>query len=206
MTPGSPAGIAIYAALWASFALGHSLLASRHLRTVTIRWFGPGERLAYNLVAVVHLAVVLALGRAVMGGDALFDLPLAARVAMWTIEATSLVGVIAVLRTYDLGRLSGMTQWRTRAPDALDAPGDRLITTGLHRYVRHPLYTAVIVLVWSAAISPFGLATAVCTTAYLLVGSHFEERKLIAVHGEAYCVYRTQVPRIVPAIFGNRLV
>ena len=52
-----------YGALWMSFALFHSLLASRPVRRAIIDRIGSAERLVYNLMAVLHLGVLLLGGR-----------------------------------------------------------------------------------------------------------------------------------------------
>ena len=43
-----------------------------------------------------------------------------------------------------------------------------------------------------------GLATAVWGSAYLVIGTAFEERKLRRLYGQAYEDYRARVPAFVP--------
>jgi len=54
----------------------------------------------------------------------------------------------------------------------------------LHRFVRHPLYSAAFLILWGSV--------------YLVVGSHFEERFLERLYGDAYADYRRRVPAFVP--------
>ncbi len=188
----------LYAALWMSFAIGHSVLASRPTRRLVIALVGASERLMFNTVAIVHLTIVLAAGHALFANAPGFDLPPFVRVDLAGLQVCGAIGLVVVLRSYDLGRFGGLTQWRTRAPDSLVAPDGALVTAGLHAYVRHPLYTASIVLLLGGATSPFGLATAAFGTAYLVVGLRFEERKLLAVYGAPYQRYRERVPALLP--------
>jgi protein-S-isoprenylcysteine O-methyltransferase Ste14 len=42
------------------------------------------------------------------------------------------------------------------------------------------------------------LVSAIAITLYFAIGSWFEERKLIAIHGDAYRRYRDKVPALLP--------
>ena len=177
MTTAEAIATLLYGAGWLSFALGHSLLAGERLK----KWFGAGYRLGFNVIAIVHGAVIC------VGGWMLFDgaatpsmapMALAVHVAGWT-------GMGIALRDYDLGRFFGWAQIRAaRAGEVWDQP-EPLSTRGLHRYVRHPLYVFAFMVLWSAAGNPFGLATALWASLYLVVGSKIEERRLLTRYGEA---------------------
>ena len=81
-------------------------------------------------------------------------------------------------------------------------PGDRsaeLVTGGLYRYVRHPLYTAGLVFLWfSPEMSINLLALFVGLSAYLVIGALFEERKLVRQYGQVYLDYRRVTPMLIP--------
>ena len=77
-------------------------------------------------------------------------------------------------------------------------PDEGLRIDGLHRYVRHPLYSGLFLMLWGHAQTEFALATAFWGSVYLVIGTLFEERRLIARYGQAYAAYRSRVPAFVP--------
>jgi protein-S-isoprenylcysteine O-methyltransferase Ste14 len=69
---------------------------------------------------------------------------------------------------------------------------------GLHRFVRHPLYTGVFLILWGRVDGDFELATAVWGSLYLLIGTWFEERRLVKLYDGSYVDYRRRVPAFIP--------
>lgn len=192
-------GQLLYALAWVSFGALHSLLAHPPIRRRMEAMCGSATRLTYNVIATVHIAGVLLLGRVVVpAGD--FALPGWARAGLWIMAAAGALVLAAGLREYDLSRFGGTHQLRhgTAAEPEPDAGGEPLVTRGLHRYVRHPLYSGGMLLLWGLAQSPLGVATAAWGTLYFLIGTWFEERKLLTVHGAAYRDYRRHVPAFIP--------
>jgi protein-S-isoprenylcysteine O-methyltransferase Ste14 len=188
----------IYAVAWLTFGAGHSLLAGETLKRRLHALFGAYYRLCYNIFAVVHLALVWLVGawafRGLDGydlGSSLGPVPIVVNLAGWLVM---LVG----LRGYDLGRLGGTRQIRNHLK-GIDEPEDEpLRLDGLHGYVRHPLYSAGFLILWGRVSDEFSLATAVWGSLYLLIGSGFEERRLLRLYGTAYADYRARVPAFVP--------
>jgi len=184
---------ALYAALWVSFGLGHSLFANAAVkRRVPLgRWY----RLTYNAIATVHIAVVMGVGWVLLGTAPPFAVPwpLTALQLLMAALGTGLLVLFSMF--YDMGRLAGFRQIREPA-----APEDEpLRLDGPHRYLRHPLYAAGLILLWGLALSPYGLATALWGSLYFLLGSLSEERRLLARYGEAYAAYRRRIPGFIPA-------
>jgi protein-S-isoprenylcysteine O-methyltransferase Ste14 len=76
-----------------------------------------------------------------------------------------------------------------------------LLITGIHRYVRHPLYLGTFAFIWgSFVIRPYlsVLIANIIITVYTLIGIKLEEDKLIAEYGESYNQYRKNVSRLLP--------
>ncbi len=183
-----------YALAWLSFGLLHSVLAARSVKDGIGRALGRYYRLAYNGFAVLHLGAVWGFGRHVFRDAPPLGLPDALQFAGDAAFVAGLVVLAAGVRDYDGGRFLGLTQ--LRAPDA---PEDEpLRIGGLHRYVRHPLYSGAFLVLWGHAQTEFALATAVWGSLYLLIGTKFEERRLVALYGTAYSAYRKRVPAFIP--------
>jgi protein-S-isoprenylcysteine O-methyltransferase Ste14 len=99
---------------------------------------------------------------------------------------------IAVLQT-DLLSFVGLRQFGKE-----EKPGS-LVTGGLYRSVRHPLYTFSLLILWlspSMSINMFVVYTAL--TIYVLIGIMFEERKLLREFGRAYADYKASTPMLLP--------
>ena len=80
--------------------------------------------------------------------------------------------------------------------------GNRLIITGIHRHVRHPLYAGTFLFIWGLFIfMPFAslLISNFIITCYTLIGIRFEEQKLLREFGRPYEEYKKQVPKIIPS-------
>ncbi len=184
-----------YLALWAGFGATHSLLAGARGRGWLARWAGAGDRLAYNLIALVQLGVVLGYARAVLPAIP-FAEPPALLVAQWGALAAGALVVAGAGRGYDLARFVGLAQLRA-GPEAASG-AEPLVTGGWNARVRHPLYLGLLLRVWGAAWDLRAVVTAGCVTAYVLIGIRFEERKLGRLYGPAYAAYRARVPMLLP--------
>ena len=75
--------------------------------------------------------------------------------------------------------------------------------TGLHKYVRHPLYFGTLLFVWGLFLlmpSVSNLIAIIVLTIYVFIGIHLEEQKLVLEYGEEYEQYSKKVPKLIPKI------
>ena len=119
----------------------------------------------------------------------------------WSRRALSVLAVAVfvwsavALKGFDplgLGPIRAHLRGRTSRPP-------RFAARGPYRWVRHPLYACVIVLIWSAPdLTADRLLFDVLWTIWICAGTVWEERDLVAEFGETYEQYRRRVPMLFP--------
>jgi protein-S-isoprenylcysteine O-methyltransferase Ste14 len=76
---------------------------------------------------------------------------------------------------------------------------EQLCVLGPYRYIRNPLMTCLLVVLWGQPILPPTLALlSGGLSAYIAVGLVYEERNLARRFGPAYVAYRSRVPALLP--------
>lgn len=189
----------IYAVSWLIFAFLHSILARQFVQIRLESFLGSYYRLTYNLVAAIKLSIVFYIGKIYLSHTR-FTL-IEDNIAVIAVAGLQLLGfivLIVALMVYDIGRFSGITQIMT-AEKVSSLSNEPLQRRGLNRWVRHPLYTGAFLILWGGAISSFGLWTAVFGTLYLIIGTSFEEHKLVQIYGDEYLRYQQEVPKYFPS-------
>lgn len=175
------------------FALTHSLMAAAWVKHAVIpRLFSAQQyRLAYSIVSLLFAALWL------MFIHALPDRPLyhIDGLLLYLLVGLQLVGGIAALaafRPIDAMAFVGLRRQKNNI--------DPFIVSGIYRHVRHPMYSGVmLMLLASPDQSINGLNMALAASLYFLIGSVFEERRMIDQHPE-YAAYRQRVPAFIPRL------
>jgi methanethiol S-methyltransferase len=190
---GGAAAVAFDAALFALFAVHHSLFA----RDFAKRLFGslaPHEvRSVYVYAASILLILVCAAWRPIGG-----ELYRASGVGAAALVAVQLGGLWVTARAVakiDPLELAGIR------PETIRKEG--LQTSGVYRWVRHPIYFGWVLAVFGTPhMTGDRLAFAVVSTLYLMAAVPFEERSLRRTFGDDYARYVRAVRwRIIPFIY-----
>ena len=120
----------------------------------------------------------------------------------WLLLVVSIGLVTAGLR---LLRTIGELDAQKRDPALLGLEKtSRLVTIGLYRYIRHPLYSSLFFLAWGIFFkSPTLLdaALALLCTIFLIATARVEERENIAFFGAEYTDYMKRTRMLIPYIF-----
>ena len=78
-----------------------------------------------------------------------------------------------------------------------------LVTTGIYHYIRHPLYSSLLFLVWGIFFkSPtwFGTLLAIAATSFLIATAKADEVECIRFFGPAYEAYMKQTKMFLPLL------
>ena len=141
-------------------------------------------RLAYNIFAVISFLPILYL-MATLPNKLVYEVPSPWNLVMFGGQLLSALLLVAAFLQTDSLSFVGLRQlFEEEKPGAL-------VTRGLYRMVRHPLYTFSLLFIWlTPSVSQNSLTVYIGSTLYILIGVYFEERKLLREFGESYAVYK----------------
>jgi protein-S-isoprenylcysteine O-methyltransferase Ste14 len=99
---------------------------------------------------------------------------------------------LAVWARLHLGRNWGMPMTQRAEPE--------LVTSGPYRFVRHPIYSGLLIAILGTALvnNLLGLIVVAALIAYFYYSGVIEERNLVATFPEAYPEYRSRTKMLIP--------
>ena len=185
---------------WTAFGTMHSVLVSPTVANWIKQRGGVAAvyyRLTYNVVSIVGLIPILWFSASIHVSPIL----------QWVWPYTLIQYVCWVLgififalgmREYDGREFVGIRQVAAYRAGSRNVSPPVLTISGIHRVVRHPWYVALLLLLWARDVSAVTLVTNATLTAYLFVGTYFEERKLVTEFGDGYRRYQKDVSMFFP--------
>ena len=186
------------------FAVQHSVMARPGVKALLRRRVPAAlERTTYVLATDVCLVLLLALWQP--WGGSVWHVSGVGADLLWAFCAAGWVLAVAATFAVDHLELTGLRQAGWARPRTSTGDGE-LHVGGMYAVVRHPLMTGLVVAFWATPeMGASHLLFAVAATAYIAVGTRFEERDLRRTFGSAYDAYAARVPALVPGLTVGRL-
>jgi methanethiol S-methyltransferase len=183
--------------LWVLFYFFHSFFASLNIKRKFKALMGRyyiWYRLLYSIFATVHFLVIFVYSATLIEQSMLNPSPLLTYIG-YMLAGLGTIVLVKSFKHFSNLKFVGLT-----LHDDLKEK-ERLITKGIHEYIRHPIYTGLILIFTGYFFyqpSPSSMIHLMILLAYLPIGIHFEEKKLIAAYGEDYRDYKKTVPALFP--------
>ena len=186
--------------LWTAWCALHSALISVSVTESLRRRFPTGfryYRIFFNLFSVATLLPVAAYTHT------LSSEPIIAWQGPWRIVPVllgiaALIFLVAGALRYDLRQFVGLRQLKGENTCSVLSDDCSLDTGGVLSVVRHPWYSAGILIVWARPLDPAAILTNLVICGYFVVGAILEERKLKRLFGSQYADYQQRVSMLLP--------
>ena len=188
--------------LWIVYYTLHSVLATTSVKEyfkIKLGKYFRYYRLGYSIFALMGLIAIL-LYQYSFASPALIHSVAVKYISAIFLVLPGLVIMLISIKKYFL-LLSGVRSIFT--PVATP----ELKVNGIHKYVRHPLYSGTILFVCGLFfIFPMlsNLIAAVLLILYVLTGIIFEEKKLVKEFGNTYINYMSDVPKLIPDFWKSK--
>lgn len=190
----------IVALMWSMFGIIHSFLISFRFSNWANRIMGryfSFYRLLYNLFSLTLFVIILSFTRNLDSKLAIqFSFPW--RIIQSLFLLASSVVLIWAFLSYDSLEFIGVRQIIDHSKKNDVAHPKTITKKGLLGIVRHPMYLATILFMWSLDSTRVDVLTHIVLTLYILVGIILEERKLVKQFGSEYIEYQKVVPALIP--------
>jgi len=190
--------------LWVVFYFLHSFLITAKTKNTIQKQLNNKYRfyrLSYNIFSTIAFLLILWYA-ATIPVNYLFDKNAFTNYAGLFLAVFGVIIGKRGFKPYDTKEFLGIQQ--IKHPEAMQNPGENnLKTEGMLSKVRHPLYSATILLFvgfWLFAPSIANTITVVSALLYLIVGITLEEKKLVNEFGQQYIDYKKRVPMLIPKI------
>ncbi len=190
----------ILSLIWGIYFALHSVLASNVVKSYfksRFPSFYTYYRILYNLIAL-FLLIPIHLFQKSISPIILFNNGVLVRVLGGGVMLMGMVLGLLAFRNYSGKEFIGLDFQNNN----VGLKRGNLNVSGLNHYVRHPLYFATLLMVWGYFIiwpTLMVLVIACVISVYLVVGTKFEEKKLIAEFGDQYIQYKKRVPMLIPS-------
>lgn len=194
--------ITTFVSCFIAFAFIHSLLATDYIKKWAEKILNERfrfYRLIYNIISFITAAPAFWIwATSSSSTPMLYSVP------------ELLFPITIILRLLSLGLLA----YATLQTDMLEFAGLRqkggkgmLLTGGAYGIVRHPFYTAGIILIFTKTeMTLLDFTVAALVSIYFIVGAFMEERRLVSAFGDEYGKYKQNVSMFIPVKWFGRKI
>lgn len=188
--------------IWTGFGVVHSALISLKFtnwaKRVIVKYFAF-YRLGYNLLSIVLFIILFSITKT-LDSELVINFIPPSTILQRLLLITSGVMMIWAFLSYDVLEFAGIRQIINIGNKRGSAQPQIITKNGLLGIVRHPMYLATIVFMWSLDSTRVDVLVHLILTIYIIIGIRLEERKLIRKFGSAYIEYQRDVPALIPFI------
>ncbi len=191
----------IIALLWTGYCALHSFLISiwfTNLMKYSLKEYYAFYRLFYNVVSLA-LFIPLYLYTIQTKSEVIITYSLPFTIIRYVLMSIAiLISLKAFFFDYDYLTFFGIRQmFEFGKKKSLDYSGG-IRKEGLLGIIRHPLYFGVLLFIWCQTFRMTDIVVNVVLTAYIIIGTRLEEKKLVLEFGDAYTKYQQEVPMLIP--------
>ena len=178
---------------WIIYCLLHSVFASQWFKQKAAKWMGKNfkyYRFFYSVFATISFFAIVIYHFSIET-KRIFSPGIGLQITGGILVITGLV--VMALYIFNTG-----LRWLI-----IHDKEQKLVQNGIHRYVRHPLYSGTFLLIWGLwlVFPSLGLLIVnIIITIYTLIAIRFEEQKLVSEFGEKYINYKKTTPMIMPRL------
>ncbi len=192
-----------YITLFLGYFVIHSILASLWFKQlIYIKW--PETKLYYRLLFnIISLVLFIPLVFLLFyyPGEQLWQWLGWESVFFNGLAIIAMLGFYLSLADYNLDEFFGINLSSFSLSSFsvyLESTKQQFCIGRFHQIIRHPWYFFLLILIWTRDMTSYQFLTAILLTAYIIVGSYLEEKKLISYFGDIYRQYQQKVPALIP--------
>jgi methanethiol S-methyltransferase len=179
------------------FFLQHSLLIRRGIKQKLAKFMRVEYHTAfYGLTSVIALLLALVFWQKSPTLIARAD-----GIIFWMLRALFCLCYVGILwgsrsiGSFDALGVKPLMRYISNRPDK----PQQITAKGPYRWVRHPLYLFLIVIIWSCPVLTLDrLLFNIMWTVWIVIGTYLEDRDLHREFGSQYREYSSQVPMLIP--------
>lgn len=181
------------------FGVLHSWLADTRVKEGFRQRTGKAfrfYRIAYNLFSLLMLGAMLYLIVFKQTPVYMLERGNVLLVLSWILMIAGILIMLMAFSVFDLSEFLGFSYLKEEG-----LKHGTLQTGGLYRYVRHPLYFGIYILLAGVFLlqpTAMNLVAVVFLYVYTYIGAKLEEKKLVQYFGEEYRQYQQRVKMLIP--------